>query len=101
MTSSGYPKVLGTDDPGGEVRTPPPWSLLRERDETLGETFPESLEEGRDTEVGPSEFVDLRRDDCREEAEPPEERERDRGGLIAGGGSGGGTRGKSFGTFGS
>ena len=52
------------------------------------------MEEGRETEVGPSLFVDLRREDCREEAEPPEERERERSeGGRAGGGSGGGALG--------
>ena len=87
--------VLGTAEPGGEVVTSAPRSL-RDRPETLGtleEIFPESLEEGRETEVGPSLFVDLRREDCREEAEPPEERDREREeGAVAGGGSGGGGR---------
>ena len=60
---------------------PSPW---------LGETLPESREEGRDTDAGPSEiepFEDLPRDPC-------DERDRDRGGLIAGGGKGGGSIGK-------
>ena len=84
--------MLGTDDRGVEVRTSSP-GHVPERLETLGDTFPESLEEGRETDVGPSLSVDLRLEDCREEAEPPDERERDRGGRIAGGGSGGGTLG--------
>ena len=58
--------------------------------EPFGETAPESREEGRDTEVGPSET------EPREDAlcDPPEDRDRDRGGRIAGGGNGGGSNGK-------
>ena len=62
MTSSGYPMVLGAADPGAEVATPSPWPL-RERLESYGEAFPESLEEGRETDAGPSSLVDLRLDD--------------------------------------
>ena len=54
--------------------------------ETSDDTLPESLEDGRETEAGPSEIEPLG-DDLRE---PCEDRERDRGGRIAGGGKGGG-----------
>ena len=91
MITSGYPIVLGALDPGEGVATPPPWPL-RDRLEP-GEALPESLEDGRETEVGPS-LGDLRPDVDRE---PADERDRDRGGLIAGGGSGGG----ALGTIGS
>ena len=84
-------------EPGGEEVSPPPLRLPRERSDSQGDAFPDSLVEGRETDVGPSLFVDLRLDDCREDCEPPDERERDLGGRIAGGGSGGG----ALGTIGS
>ena len=55
-----------------------------------GETLPESHQEGRETERGPSEtepLADKRRD-------PAVDRDRDLGGRIAGGGNGGGSSGK-------
>ena len=75
MTSSGYGIVEGTD---AFASVP---SLL---------ALPESREEGRETEAGPSDIeplVDFPR-------ELPADLDRDRGGLIAGGGKGGGPIGK-------
>ena len=91
----------------------------------LGETLPESREEGRETEEGPSDIDETlpeSREDARdteagpsdiepgflrppatgavapEAADPAEDLERDRGGRIAGGGKGGGSNGKTKGT---
>ena len=66
--------------PGAGERSPQP----------DGEALPESRDEGRDTEVGPSETEPLR-DDFRD---PAEDLDLDRGGRMAGGGKGGGSCGK-------
>ena len=69
----------------------------------LGETLPESREEGRETEAGPSEiepgflYPAGTGAVAPEPADPAEDLERDRGGRIAGGGKGGGSTGKTNG----
>ena len=56
-----------------------------------GDALPESLEEGLETEAGPSSLIVDGRFDVRlEEREEADERDRERGGFMHGGGSGGG-----------
>ena len=82
--------VEGTGERSPVPSTPPPsGAAARAAEPDDGEAFPESFEEGRETEVGPSETEPLR-----EDFRDPADLDLDRGGRMAGGGKGGGSCGK-------